>query len=391
MRILHVVPTYLPATRYGGPIYSVHGLAKAQAGLGHDVHVFTTNVDGPGISPVAVETRVHLDGVAVTYFPTGLGRRIYRSPHLGRALAAQMSRFDLVHLHSVFLWPTFAAARAAHAGKVPYIVSPRGMLVRELIARRSRIAKSVWIGLIERRSIAQAAAVHVTSAVEAASLADLGFRPRNVIEIANGIEPPSAFQAADAAEDIRAAVDRGNYVLSLGRMNWKKNLPELIRAWRDVPDMRLIVAGYQEDGYGAALAALIRSEKMTNRVEVFARPMLAADKELLFERCVAFVLPSLSENFGNTALEAMARGKAVVVTGTSGVASVVAAAHCGIVCAPEAGALAGAIRRLLADPDELARMGSRGRATALRQYGWETIARQMIAAYQDLLAQARGA
>ena len=39
LRVLHVVPTYLPATRYGGPIYSVHGLARALSDLGHDVHV----------------------------------------------------------------------------------------------------------------------------------------------------------------------------------------------------------------------------------------------------------------------------------------------------------------------------------------------------------------
>src|SRR5260370_167350 len=43
MRILHVVPTYLPATRYGGPIYAVHGLCRALAARGHDVTVFTTN------------------------------------------------------------------------------------------------------------------------------------------------------------------------------------------------------------------------------------------------------------------------------------------------------------------------------------------------------------
>lgn len=34
LKLLHVVPTYLPATRYGGPIYSVHGLCKALAAMG---------------------------------------------------------------------------------------------------------------------------------------------------------------------------------------------------------------------------------------------------------------------------------------------------------------------------------------------------------------------
>src|SRR5262245_45928758 len=54
LKILHVVPSYLPATRYGGPIRSVHGLARAQAARGHDVKVFTTNVNGPTVSPVPV-------------------------------------------------------------------------------------------------------------------------------------------------------------------------------------------------------------------------------------------------------------------------------------------------------------------------------------------------
>ena len=51
MRILHVVPSYLPAVRYGGPIFAVHGLCRALAARGHEVQVFTINIDGPGISP----------------------------------------------------------------------------------------------------------------------------------------------------------------------------------------------------------------------------------------------------------------------------------------------------------------------------------------------------
>src|ERR1700680_1362004 len=47
MRILHVVPTYLPATRYGGPIVAVHSLCRALAARGHAVEVFTTSIDGP--------------------------------------------------------------------------------------------------------------------------------------------------------------------------------------------------------------------------------------------------------------------------------------------------------------------------------------------------------
>ena len=76
MRLLHVVPTYLPASRYGGPLYSVHALCAALAKRGHDVHVYTTNVDGPGVSAVPVDRPVDMDGVQVSYFVTGRGRRL---------------------------------------------------------------------------------------------------------------------------------------------------------------------------------------------------------------------------------------------------------------------------------------------------------------------------
>src|SRR4051812_26407557 len=159
VRILHVVPTYLPATRYGGPIYAVHGLCRALAARGHEVDVFTTNVDGDRDSEVPLGAPVTLDGVRVHYFassPAGIRRRFYVSPLMRAALANELVDRDIVHLHSVFLWPTYATARAAERARVPYVVSPRGMLVPELIRRKSRLVKSAWIRLVERRTFRHA-------------------------------------------------------------------------------------------------------------------------------------------------------------------------------------------------------------------------------------------
>jgi glycogen synthase len=57
MRILHVVPSYLPAVRYGGPIFAVHGLCRALAARGHEVQVFTTNIDGAALAPLQSQHR----------------------------------------------------------------------------------------------------------------------------------------------------------------------------------------------------------------------------------------------------------------------------------------------------------------------------------------------
>src|SRR3954468_3967498 len=121
LKILHVVPTYYPAVRYGGPIRSVHGLAVALLRRGHDVHVYTTILDGPDDRDVPVDTPVILDGVTVRYFRVPCLRRLHWSPGLERRLQQSISEFDVVHLHSVFLWPTWAAARAAVRHGIPYI------------------------------------------------------------------------------------------------------------------------------------------------------------------------------------------------------------------------------------------------------------------------------
>ena len=140
--------------------------------------------------PVAADQPTQIDGVTVWYFRTGVGRRVYRSPAMDQALVVNVNSFDIIHLHSVFLWPTSSAARAARAANVPYVLSPRGMLVNDLVRRKSFLAKQAWISLFERRNIENAAIVHLTSEIEAAELRAFGFRGVRTAIVANGIELP---------------------------------------------------------------------------------------------------------------------------------------------------------------------------------------------------------
>src|SRR3982074_830503 len=97
LRILHVVPTYWPAVRYGGPIRSVHALSRELVKRGHEVLVFTTNVDGAKDSAVPTCRAVDVDGVQVTYFPSRRFRRLYWAPTMAKALAGQMTSINIVH------------------------------------------------------------------------------------------------------------------------------------------------------------------------------------------------------------------------------------------------------------------------------------------------------
>ena len=378
LRILHVVPTYLPATRYGGPIYSVHGLCRSLAARGHRVEVFTTNVDGPGVSDVPLGRPVELDGVQITYFAAGVGRRLYRAPNLRKALVARAGQFDVVHLHSVFLWPTLVAAIAARRANVPYVVSPRGMLVGELIAKKSRLLKRAWIALFERHTIFRAAVVHVTAEIEATEIKRLGVKYQRVAVIPNGMD---MFET-DTLPAKR--IDTQPAILFLGRINWKKGLDRLISAMVFVPHAKLIIAGNDEEGYQPALEKLAGSCGVAERVE-FVGPVHGRDKWALLQNADVFALTSYSENFGIAVLEAMASGLPVVITPEVGLAGAVEAAKCGVVVQGEAAAIGEALSELLADPGRRKQMGDAGRRLAQQHYTWSGVAEAMELMYSSIL------
>src|SRR5262249_43296182 len=214
MKILHVVPTYFPAVRYGGPIYSVHALCRSLAAAGHRVHVFTTSVDGRRDSNVPHGRPVNLDGVQVCYFRSRWLRRLYYSADLKNQLESIAGDFDIVHLHSVFLYPTWMGARAAMKASVPYVLSPRGMLVHDLITRRSTLTKRTWIHLIERGNLERAARIHLTSEEERRALTDLGLALAPTTMIPNGVDTPRAFSPDAISADVQALVAKGFDILS---------------------------------------------------------------------------------------------------------------------------------------------------------------------------------
>ena len=354
MKILHVVPTYFPARRYGGPIVAVHGLCKALVARGHDVHVFTTNVDGDATLDVPTDRAVDLDGVQVRYFPSPFPR-LYWSPEMRRALR-DVRAYDVVHIHAVYLWPGVAAARAASRARVPYVISPRGMLVPELIRQKSRAMKTLWLRLLERRGFAHASAIHFTSQLEWDDAARVGIPLPSPEVIPNGVElPPRPGVPRDART-----------LVFLGRVNWKKGLERAIEALPQL-NARLVVAGNDEENLTPQLRALASS---VNANVDFVGPVYGAAKDALLARATLFVLLSDSENFGNAVLEALAMETPAVLSAGVGLAQDVASAGAGVIGLD-------AVPALLDDAGARAEMGRRGRALVESRFAWPIVAQQM--------------
>jgi glycosyltransferase involved in cell wall biosynthesis len=301
------------------------------------------------------------------------GRRFYFSPAMRAELETRMQACDVVHLHSVFLWPAWAAARVARGHGIPYVISPRGMLVPELIRQKSRIAKTAWIELLEKKTFRHAAGIHFTAQREWDDARRVVIPLPDPFIVPNGIDLPPA----------SASARHSNTLLFLGRINWKKGLDRLLDAARNLPEVNIVIAGNDEENLTPALRALARRNGMEARVD-FRGPVEGAAKEELLRTATAMVLPSLSENFGNVVLEAMAAGMPVIVTPEVGLASDVAEAGAGIVSSNDPEVLGGAIQRLLHDRQACESMGRKGRELVAARFTWDRVAVQMEEHYRRI-------
>jgi glycosyltransferase involved in cell wall biosynthesis len=250
---------------------------------------------------------------------------------------------------------------------VPYVISPRGMLVPELIAQKSRATKMLWLRLFERRGFAHASAIHFTSQLEWDDAKRLGLlQLPSPIVIPNGV---------DLAARPNVARDERTLVF-LGRINWKKGLDRMIEALPSIDGARLIIAGNDEEGLTPKLQALAAKLGVADRVE-FPGPVYGDAKNALLARATLFVLLSTSENFGNAVLEALAMETPAVLSSGVGLADEVVRADAGIIGTE-------GIARLLDDRERRARMGRNGRALVESRFAWPRVAEEMERAYEAL-------
>jgi len=386
IRVLHVTPYFAPAYVYGGPPRSILGLCRGLQTAGVEVEVLTTTANAPRDLPASPTEGDWFEGVRVRYVRRSRPRLFFAAP-LGDPLEAALDRVDLCHVHGLWNAPEWLATRAARARQIPYLLSPRGMLLEGALAHH-RWRKRVLLPLLEADAIEQAARLHATSAEEARQLAKFA-RPSKIFVAPNGIDVVAA-RAPRAGIRHRARLGPADpIVLFLGRIHPMKRLDLLAdavaRVRQDNPLVRLVVAGPDEKRTLAslepALAPLGDSVRLLGEVN-------ENEKWSWIHEASVLVCCSDSENFGLSVGEAMAAGCPVVVTRTCPWPDI-ERAGAGLWVEQRAGDIADAIRQVLADGRKARVMGERGKSLIDRSYSWMAIGRQMARCYEDVLRDQR--
>jgi glycosyltransferase involved in cell wall biosynthesis len=237
-----------------------------------------------------------------------------------------------------------------------------------------------------RQAVRRGAWVHTPSRFVAEEVTELlGVPSERVRAVYHGVPLSSAGGASASPDLLPAWAER--YVLALGTVEPRKDLPTLVRAFGAVapsyPGLALVLAG--PDGWGASaldeeLEASPAPER-TLRLGWVDRPA----RDALVREALLLAYPSRYEGFGFPPLEAMAAGTPVVATRSGALPEILGDAAL-FVDAGDADALAGAIAKLADDEAARAELARRGRSQAAR-YTWERCAEGLEALYRDALAE----
>ncbi len=339
------------------------------------VGVFTREL----VNGLAVHPAIELSVFAVSWRGrSGLtsaapaGATIHSRPVPARLARAAWSKFDVPsarHLagrSDVVHGPNFVVPPGGGAAEVvtihdltaihhPEMCTPDVLEWPDLVRRA--VDRGAWI-----HTVSEFVAEEVRTAFPAAA--------ERVVAVPNGIRlpgPPGATSDAAAGQFLAGG---HRYVLALGTVDPRKDLPSLVAAFTEVgatdPDLRLVIAG--ADGLGSeALDRAIAGCSLQRRIVRLGQ--IDDHKRLALLRGASVVAyPSRYEGFGLVPLEAMAVGTPVVTTAAGAVPEVVGDAAL-VVPVGDSTALAQGLRQVLGDEALAEDLADAGEARVL-QFPW---------------------
>jgi glycosyltransferase involved in cell wall biosynthesis len=378
LKIAHVIPSLARST--GGPSVMVVDVARAVRSYGADVTVYATSQAGPARTAGARRATqgdlpAGIDALDVRLYPVRPPYRLAFSPALYQALGSEIASYDVVHIHSLFLFPQFAAYRQALRADVPYVVSQHGAL-DDYLRKRGRLRKWLTDAVWQRSMLEHAAGLHVGSAGEAAVIADIAPSvPRVTAPFGihfrefEKLPPGSVFRERFGIE--------GNapLVVNVGRITEKKGLDILVRATalvrRRIENVRLALVGPDDEALGDSLQTLAEKEGIGGDI-VFTGMLRGEDRLSALAAADAWALPSHTEAFPMAVLEALAAGAPSVITPAVNNARDIEAAGAAVLCEPDPEAVADGLLSILSDQSRAAELSRRARSFA-RRFDWQQI------------------
>lgn len=216
-------------------------------------------------------------------------------------LTNNISKFDVVHIHGMWLFPTYYAAKCAYKNNIPYIVSPHGM-VKKYALDHKKIRKKIYWKLVEEKIFNRAKCIHCITSGEQDSIRMLS--SSETFLLANGVAVGEYKNNINLCE---------GYFLFLGRLDPIKGLDNLICSMNMVDNIKLVIVGDGDKRYVKHLQKMTSDLQLSERVS-FVGFVDKANIYKLFNEALATVVCSYTEVFSLVALESIANSTPVVIS-----------------------------------------------------------------------------
>lgn len=296
------------------------------------------------------------------------------------ALARATRRDALDVLHVQYIAPP------VHRGRLVATIHDLGFLSVPRAFSRAFVLRS---RLLVRRTARRADTIITGSAHARDHIARAyGLNPAKIEVVPYGVEESYRARLTDAA--VREVLDalgvRHPYMLSVGRLNPRKNLAVLVRAFSGLKSRRrlphtLVIAG-KEDFGAAAVLKEIRGAGAAD--VIFTGYVADGDLPALYQGADIFLYPSLFEGVGLPVLEAMASGAPVITSDRSSLPEIAGGAAL-IVDPTDEAQISAAMERILDDRGLREDCVRRGLARSA-EFRWEATAKKTLEIYERVFS-----
>ena len=366
MKVAIVCPASFPATQFGGIVFLAVDLAREISALGHDVTIYTTDLDfsnGPTKFNKELPRNEKLENFTINRTHSWFSVKLFFvNPSIYKQILKDKP--DIIHTIGLRSFQSIMAWLVSKKTNVPLISTDQGGLTTHPFLKQSSIIFKLIYKIQDyfiKNVLKHSSIVCAANEYEKEIFLEL-YEKSNVEIIRNGVNLESLVSKKNFKKQYE--ID-SNFVLFVGRFSKSKGIDVLLDAIKIIKDdltrlnTRLVIMGV-DFGYENEMMATIEKDDLSKFIKIIKNPpredVISAYGESKF-----LVLPSVWELSPLVPLESFAFKKPVISTNSHGIPYTVQHNKNGILVEPENPTeLANAIKNLLENPDLIQKLGEQG-------------------------------
>jgi len=391
MKLALVCPASLPATQFGGIVFLAVDLAREIAEMGHDVTIYTTDLDfsnGPNKFNKELPRLEKIKKFKINRTHVWFSFKLF---FVNSSMSKQIEndKPDIIHTIGLRSYQSIVAWRTSKKLKIPLVVSDQGGLTTHPFFNESGLILKILYRIQNffiKRIISNATAVSAANEYEKEIFRNLNKKSKIEI-IRNGVNLETLVSKKNFKEKYGI---NSRFILFVGRFSKSKGIENLINALNMIKheglfsDVRLVIMGV-DFGYEQKMEEMIKKFDLSEKIIVIKNPprddVISAYGESEF-----LILPSQWELSPLVPLESFAFKKPVISTKSHGIPFTVQDDKNGILVEPENPLkLANAIKKLLLDEGLRNRLGLSGYNFVHEECNCISMAKNSLNLYEQIL------